>query len=243
MTFNSSQIQSLSSSSTFLSVSSNICLDMEYVVESENKLESMVEDGKETLITHLSVKEVDKEAERVSDTVCDILENKSIADLEIVEEILIDDLVFRKVSTLSPATLNDTTEMDNAILDNILDNIKGLEDENFLLREKLKSEQERFKMEKKEKISFQLKLAEQKNQIENLKSHICFNQVKIHCVEEAFHGFEDNDVIETLIKKVMLDKTVMDEETAVKALESVLKQTKRRNLMEKLIRQEEDTMT
>ena len=105
------------------------------MVEDEKMV--VAEGGKETLISHLSVKKNGKE--EVS--ALDIIENKNRADFETVQEILIDDLVFRKVSSNSG---NDTTEIDNVALDNILDNIKGLEDENSLLREKLKLEQERF---------------------------------------------------------------------------------------------------
>jgi hypothetical protein len=65
--------------------------------------------------------------------------------------------------------LNDATEIDNVTLDNIIDNIKGLEDENFLLRESLKLEKERFKIENEKKVSIQNKLVEQKKQMEDIK--------------------------------------------------------------------------
>ena len=137
------------------------------MVEEETMV--VAQGGKETLISHLSVKKTGKR----EDSALDIIENKNRADFETVQEILIDDLVFRKVSSNSG---NDTTEIDNVALDNILDNIKGLEDENSLLREKLKLEQERFEIENEEKIFIKNKLEVQKKQIDKIKDHICFKK-------------------------------------------------------------------
>merc|ERR1712183_907963 len=198
---------------------------MEYVVEVKKKIESMEaeEGGKETLITHLSVKEVGKEAGKISNTVCNILENKSREDFDMVEEILINDLVFRKVSTTNPGVLNHTTEIDNHVLDNILDNIKGLEDENLLLRDKLEFEKERYKIENEEKMYIHYKMLEQKKQIENI-SHFCFKvsedieKVKnsAHALKnEGFYGFEQRDVYKALVNKAGLDKAVIEEERLV----------------------------
>jgi len=223
-------------------------------VEVNKKIESMEEQegGKETLIKHLSVKEVGKEAGKISNTVCNILENKSREDFDMVEEILINDLVFRKVSTTNPGVLNDTTEIDNHVLDNILDNIKGLEDENLLLRDKLEFEKERYKIENEEKMYIHYKMLEQKKQIENIKSHFCFKvsedieKVKNSAdsiKNEGFYGFEQRDVYKALVNKAVLDKAVIEEECFVNNFESVLKQTKRRNLLEKLIHEEENILT
>ena len=140
----------------------------------DKRMDSVADVGKDTLITHLTVKEevrlTDKPSgtDKTFDTAYDILENKSKEDLETVEEILIEDLIFRKVTSNNPNVLNDTTEIENVTLDNILDNIKGLEDENFLLRAKLKLEQDRFEMENKEKQLLHHKMEEQKKLIKNI---------------------------------------------------------------------------
>ena len=99
----------------------------------------MTETGKETLVRHLSV----KTQEKVEGAYPDVIETDDTEDFGVVQEILTGDVVYRKVC---PRTAN-TTEIDNVTLDNIIDNIKGLEDENSLLREKLKLEKERFTAE------------------------------------------------------------------------------------------------
>ena len=199
----------------------------------------VAEGGKETLISHLSVKETgEKEVSAL-----DIIENKNRADFETVQEILIDDLVFRKVSSNSG---NDTTEIDNVALDNILDNIKGLEDENSLLREKLKLEQERFEIENEEKTFIKNKLETQKKQIEKIKDHICFKKgdeikkgEKRTRDDSEFYGFTGNELNSRSRNKSMLDRIVLEEEEAVNALESVKDQSRRRGLLEELIWREE----
>merc|ERR1719470_693840 len=209
---------------------------MEYVVEEEKML--VAEGGKETLISHLSVKKPRKQ----EDSALDIIENKNRADFETVEEILIDDLVFRKVSSTCG---NDTTEIDNVALDNILENIKGLEDENSLLREKLKLEQERFEIESEEKTLIKTKLEDQKKQIEKMKDHICFKKGEKRKRDDSdsqaddCHGFAGNEVGSRTRTKSMLDRMVLEEEEAVTALESVREQAWRRGLLQKLICREE----
>lgn len=217
----------------------------------DKRMDSVADVGKDTLITHLTVKEevrlTDKPSgtDKTFDTAYDILENKSKEDLETVEEILIEDLIFRKVTSNNPNVLNDTTEIENVTLDNILDNIKGLEDENFLLRAKLKLEQDRFEMENKEKQLLQHKMEEQKKLIENIKIHTCCkgeeetSNVERENVDVKFHGFDDAELVKTLKLKTDIDNTVSRANTASKDLESVLKQTKRRNLLEMLICLEE----
>ena len=207
------------------------------MVEDEKMV--LAEGGKETLISHLSVKKTGgKEVSAL-----DIIENKNRADFETVQEILIDDLVFRKVSSNSGY---DTTEIDNVALDNILDNIKGLEDENSLLREKLKLEQERFEIENEEKTFIKNKLENQKKQIEKIKDHICFKKgdeikkgEKRKRDDSEFYGFTGNELNSRSRNKSMLDRIVLEEEEAVNALESVKDQSRRRGLLEKLIWREE----
>merc|ERR1719369_1252240 len=128
--------------------------------------------NKESLIRHLSVE---------NDTEC-VIENKSREDFEEVDEILIDDIIYRKVSRAIS-----TTEVDNATLDNILDNIKGLEDENFLLRQKLKSERERSAAENEEKALIKQQLEKQKKRMKEIQNSACI-------YNEYFHGFKEDDI-------------------------------------------------
>merc|ERR1719470_520536 len=219
---------------------------MEYVVEEEKMV--VAEGGKETLISHLSVKKPNKQ----EDSALDIIENKNRADFETVEEILIDDLVFRKVSSTCG---NDTTEIDNVALDNILENIKGLEDENSLLREKLKLEQERFEIESEEKTLIKTKLEDHRKQIAKMKDHICFkkgDEIKkgekrkrddSDSQVDDCHGFAGNELGSRLRNKSMLDRIVLEEEEAVTALESVRDQARRRGLLDRIVLEEEEAVT
>ena len=186
--------------------------------------------GKETLVRHLSV----KSQENGEGT--DIIESDNTEDFDAVQEILIGDVVYRKVCS---RTAN-TTEIDNVTLDNIIDNIKGLEDENSLLREKLKLEKERFTAENIEKFLVEQQLEEQKRQMSDLKNDMR-DRVKhlSNSSGEKCFGFDGVEIQPRFRVKSLLDEIVFEEEEAVAALESVRKQSRRRDLLEKLICKEQ----
>merc|ERR1719318_69953 len=156
-----------------------------------------------------------------------------------------------KETLISHLSVKKPRKQEDSALD-IIGNIKGLEDENSLLREKLKLEQERFEIENEEKTL--IKTKHQKKQIAKMKDHICFNkgdEIKkgekrkrddSDSQVDDCHGFAGNEVGSRLRNKSMLDRIVLEEEEAVTALESVRDQARRRGLLERLICREESEL-
>merc|ERR1712055_124013 len=178
--------------------------DMEYVLE-----KAPLKTINESFISRLA--KVSKETDKLYEVVNNMLGDKN------EEESLKEKIVLRKVEYRDAESSKNTTKVENKILDNILDNIKGLEDENMLLKEKLKYERERFKTVSEDQTTLNA----------NLKNNICGkeNENFQHTItDEGFHGFEDQEVLETLRKKLEFDSTVMKEEEYVRVLESVVKQ-------------------
>ena len=191
--------------------------------------------AKETLVRHLAS---NKSEEKHNNQ--DIDDNRIGDDFELVDEIMIDDLIYRKVSSHRASS---TTEVDDAVLDNILDNVKGLENENILLRQKLKLEKEKFAAENQKKKIIEQQLKEQQRQLKVMKDHVCSkNRLSSNPEDvESFHGFTCNESKARSDKKI-LDKIVSEEETAIAALETLEKQKSRRHLLNMLICKIESTI-